>query len=177
MKRYVSLILMIYCLVLLSSCGSSGPPPPPPTPQWVFAKDAVTMRIKANYLLNVNEGTPHTLMLGVYQLRSKSMFEQLASNTDGIYQLLDCERFDSSVTTVKRLFIQPDEDLTIVMDRLAGTKYVGLVAGYFVLQKNRMVRVVDVPVLVSEDNKTAKAGELNLVVNLGSEQIAAILKR
>ncbi len=177
MKRYVSLIFILFSIVLLTSCASKGPPPPPPTPQWIYAKDGITMRIKANYLLNMNEGTPHTLMVGVYQLRSKSMFEQLASNSDGIYQLLDCERFDNSVTNVKRLFIQPNQDLTIVMDRLAGTKYVGLVAGYFVLEKNRMVRLIDIPVLISEDNKSARAGKLNLVVNLGSEQIAAILKR
>jgi len=105
------------------------------------------------------------------------MFNQLASNNDGIYQLLDCKAFDSSVTSVKRLFVHPDQDLSIVMDRLAGTKHIGLVAGYFVLQKDRMVRVIDIPVLIAENKKSAQAGDLKLIVNLGSEQIAAILKR
>ena len=135
------------------------------------------MRLKSNKLLNINEGTPHTLMIGLYQLRNKSMFNQLASNTDGVYQLLDCKAFDSSVTSVKRLFVHPDQDLSIVMDRLAGTKYIGLVAGYFVLQKERMVRVIDIPVLYSADKKTAQADNLKLIINLGSEQIAAIMKR
>ena len=116
-------------------------------------------------------------MIGIYQLRSKSMFNQLASNSDGIYQLLDCKAFDNSVTSVKRLFVHPDQDLTIVMDRLAGTRYVGLVAGYFVLQKDRMVRVIDIPVAISENRKSARADKLKVIVNLGSEQIAAIMKR
>lgn len=177
MKKLITLIILLCSLVILSACGSKAPPPPLPTPQWVFERESINMRIKANYLLNLNEGTPHTLMVGIYQLRNKYMFEQLASNTDGIYQLLDCEAFDSSVTTVKRLFIQPDQDITIVMDRLAGTKHVGIVAGYFVLQKDRMVRTINIPVIISDDRKSATAGELKLLVNLGSEQIAAIQKR
>ena len=176
MRRYLSFATLLCCLVLLSSCGSKTPPPLP-VPQWTFEQDAITMRLKSNNLLNLNEGTPHTQMIGLYQLRSKTMFNQLASNDDGIYQLLDCKAFDSSVTTVKRLFVQPDQDLSIVMDRLAGTKYIGIVAGYFVLQKERMVRVIDIPVLYSEGKKTAQAGNMKLVVNLGSEQIAAIMKR
>ncbi len=135
------------------------------------------MRLKSDNLLNLNEGTAHTLMIGLYQLRNTSMFNQLASNEDGIYQLLDCKPFDNSVTSVKRIFVHPDQDLTIVMDRLAGTKHIGLVAGYFTLQKNRMIRVIDIPVLIAENKKSAHAGTMKLVVNLGSEQIAAILKR
>jgi len=176
LKRCLSLAVLLCCLVLLSSCGSKAPAPLP-VPQWVFEQDAITIRLKSNNLLNLNEGTPHTLMIGLYQLRNKSMFNQLASNDDGIYQLLDCKAFDSSVTSVKRLFVHPDQDLTIVMDRLAGTKYIGLVAGYFTLQQNRMVRVIDIPVLIAENKKSAHAGNMKLIVNLGSEQIAAILKR
>lgn len=127
--------------------------------------------------MNMNEGNPHTLMVCLYQLRNKSMFEQLSGNQDGIYQLLDCEAFDSSVNSVKRLFIHPGQDLSIVMDRLAGTRHLGLVAGYFVLQKERMTRVINIPVTIAENRKTAWAEKLQLIVNFGSEQIAAIEKR
>lgn len=176
MKKYLTLATLLCFLVLLSACGSKVPPPPP-TPQWVFEQDAITMRLKSSNTLNLNEGTPHTLMIGLYQLRNKSMFNQLASNTDGIYQLLDCKAFDSSVTSVERLFVHPGQDLTIVMDRLAGTKHVGLVAGYFILQKERMVRIIDIPVLIAKNRKSAKVDKMQVVVNLGSEQIAAILNR
>lgn len=176
MKQILTLATLLCCLFALSSCGSKVPPPPP-APQWVYEQDAITMRLKSSNSLNLNEGVPHTLMIGLYQLRDKAMFNQLASNTDGIYQLLDCKVFDSSVAKVERLFVHPDQDLTIVMDRLAGTKHIGLVAGYFILQKERMVRVIDIPVTISEDRKSAKVDKMQVVVNLGSEQVAAILNR
>ncbi len=176
MKHYTHLAILLCCLFFISACGSKKPAPLP-VPQWNYERDAITIRLKSNQLLNQNEGVPHTLMIGLYQLRNKHMFEQLAANQDGLYQLLDCKPFDTSVTSVKRLFVQPDQDITIVMDRLAGTKHIAIVAGYMVLQQTRMVRIIDVPVLYSADKKTAKADKLQLVVNLGSEQIAAVLKR
>lgn len=166
---------LLFCLVVLSSCGPKTPPPLP-TPQWIYAKDGITLHFKADNLLNMNDDNPHTLLVCLYQLRDKSMFEQLAGNEDGIYQLLDGESFGDSVSTVKRLFIQPKEDLSIVMDRLAGTRYLGIVAGYVVLQKERMIRIIDIPILYTKNNSSAVVGPLKLTVNLGSEQIAAIRK-
>ncbi len=101
------------------------------------------------------------------------MLKELAGNEDGILQLLDCESYDESVTGVKRLFIHPKQDLTIVMDRHTGTRHLGIAAGYYILQKDRMIRTVDIPIVYSRNNRSARPGKLNLSVNLGSEQIAA----
>lgn len=173
-KQTVLCVLMVVCLAMLTSCASKKLPPP--KPNWVYLKDGVTLRFKADRVLNMYEGSPHTLMVCVYQLSGDDMFGQLAGNEDGMYQLLDCEQFDSSVRNAKRLIIHPEQDLTFVMDRMAGTRKVGFVAGYSKLEQSRMVRVVDIPVLVAEDEKSARAVELKAVVNLGAEQIAAIRK-
>lgn len=125
-------------------------------------------------MLNMNEGSPHTLMLCIYQLSNDQMLNQLATNEDGIYQLLDCEPFDGSVRIAKRLIIHPGQDLTFIMDRLAGTRKIGFVAGYSQLQKERIIRTLDIPVLVSKNKRSAVATEIKGIVNLGSEQIAAI---
>lgn len=170
--RIVSTLATMAFLLLLSSCSSKNVPPP--TPQWVYEKDAITLRFKADQILNMYEGDPHTLMLCIYQLTNDKMLNQLATNEDGIYQLLDCEPFDSSVKNAKRLIIQPNQDLTFIMDRLAGTRKIGFVAGYSQLQKERIVRTLDIPVLISKDKKSAVAAEVKGIVNLGSEQIAAI---
>lgn len=171
-KTLKNVIVAIVCLVVLSSCSAKKVAVP--KPQWLYEQDAITLRFKADRILNMYEGAPHTLMLCVYQLRDDEMFNQLASNEDGMYQLLDCEPFDSSVRNVKRLILHPDQDLTFVMDRLAGTKMIGFVAGYSQLQKERIVRTLDIPVLISKDEKSAIAQEVKGIVNLGSEQIAAI---
>ena len=174
MKNF-SWFFVLFFLLSFSGCAEK-PPKKPLDPQWTYEKDAVSLRIKADPLLNVIEGEPHTLMLCLYQLRNTSMFEQLSGNEDGIYQLLDCESFDSSVNMAKRLIVHPGQDMTIITDRLAGTKHQGIVAGYFTLQKERMIRVVDIPTVLSPDGKAYLVDKLNLVINLGSEQIAAIRK-
>ncbi len=173
MKRPLSLVVAVVLLALLCSCASS-PPPPPPVPAYTLLRDGIRLRLKADPLLNQSDDVPHTLLLCLYQLRNTSIFEQLAASEDGLYQLLDCRPFSASVTAVKRLFIQPGQDLTFIMDRQAGTRALGIVAGYSVLEKSRMVRTVDVPVIVSEDGKSATAGELHLVLDLGARQITAI---
>lgn len=171
-RRVIFAFIAFLSLFLVFSCG--GKKAPPPKPEWLFEKDAITLRMKADQMLNMSEGTAHTLMVCIYQVRDEAMLSQLATNEDGIYQLLDCETFDSSIRNAKRLIIHPGQDLTIVMDRLAGTQKISLVAGYAQLQKERMIRIVDIPVLISKDEKSAVAGALKAVVNLGSEQIAAI---
>lgn len=180
MKPYVYFIPLLCCLFMLSACGPKQPSAPP-KPEWAYAKDNIIMHFKASPLLNMTDNAPHTLMVCLYQLRNKSMFEQLAANEDGIYQLLDCEAYNSSVNSVKRVYIHPNQNLSIVMNRLAGTRYLGIVAGYYVLQKERMIRIIDIPIFITEHSaimrkQSAHADKLNLIINLGSEQIAAIQK-
>lgn len=165
-------LLTITVLLVLVSCSSKNQPAP--RPQWIYEKDAITLRFRADKLLNMHEGAPHTLMLCVYQLSNDEMLKQMASNEDGIYQLLDCEQFDSSVKSAKRLIIHPGQDLTFIMDRLAGTRKIGFVAGYSKLEKDRIVRTLDIPVLETKDRKRSIVREIKGIVNLGSEQIAAI---
>lgn len=166
MKRSFSLGIMCITLFLLSSCAT----PPPPIPEYRFAKDAIKMRIKSDSQLNTKDESPHTLLVCIYQVKDKSMFDQLSSNEDGIYQLLDCEPFNDSVTAVKRLIIQPKQDLTLVMDRMDNTKNLGIAAGYFKLEKSRMTRLFDFPVSIVSRSE-ARVETLNLFINLGAQQI------
>lgn len=76
----------------------------------------------------------------------------------------------------KRLFVQPGESFTDTLDRAEGAKYVAVVAGYFLIEKEGMVRLYDVPWYVEKKGlirrtKVAKPGPLNIDLVLGSEQI------
>ncbi len=181
MKRYVWLLPLLCCLFMISACGSKKSSSQP-KPEWDYGKDSITMRFKPSPLLNMTDNSPHTLMVCLYQLRNKSMFEQLSANEDGIYQLLDCESYNSSVNSAKRVYIHPNQDLSVVLNRLAGTRYLGVVAGYNALHKDRMIRLIDIPTTITEHSKfpaimtkqSAHAAKLNLTINLGSTQIAAI---
>jgi hypothetical protein len=62
------------------------------------------------------------------------------------------------------------------LDRAEGAKYVAIVAGYYVLQKEGMVRVYDVPWFVEKKGfikrtKVAKPGPLDIDLVLGLDQI------
>jgi type VI secretion system VasD/TssJ family lipoprotein len=166
LKRSFSITIMSLALFLLASCATK----PPPIPEYRFAKDAIKLRMKSDPQLNSNQNSPHTLLVCVYQVKDKSMFEQLSSNEDGIYQLLDCEPFNDSVTAAKRLIIQPNQDLTFVMDRMESTKNIGIAAGYFKLEKSRITRIFDIPVTIV-DRSEARVEKLNLFINLGAQQI------
>jgi len=171
LNRYLLPLFLVSLLFLLSSCGSKAPPP---TPEWNYQRDAIHMRVKSDYQLNLNEGSPHTLMMCVYQLDNLAPFNKLSWNEEGIYSLLNCELFDNSVKEAKRLIIHPGQDMSFIMDRAQGTRYVGVITGYFLLQRTRIIRSYNIP--VSRDDNRATAEELDINLNLGAQQIEGQLR-
>ena len=172
MKKYGWLCLLA-CLSLAWSCASAPVGPPS---EWRYEQGAVHLNLQADSQLNLYEGQPHTLLVCVYQLRDPNAFNQLTEDEDGLYKLLECSRFDSSVVSSKRLFVQPGQTLTDALDRAEGARYVAIAAGYYLVRKEGMVRLYDVPWYVEKkgflgSNKISKPGPLTIDLVLGSEQI------
>jgi type VI secretion system VasD/TssJ family lipoprotein len=164
-------ILCIFTL-MLSACASQPLPPP----KWAYEKDAVEIHIKADPKLNLDEGVPHTLLVCLYQLKDPNAFNQLSDDTDGIYKLLECGLFDAGVASSKKLIVHPGKDLTMTLDRAEGAKYVAVAAGYYVLQKDRMLRMFDIPVEIEKKGfikttKISKPAILKIDLELGPSQI------
>lgn len=178
MKSMVSLFSIVLVVSILGGCPSG----PTPVPDWPFEKDAIRIQIRADRDLNYHDDTPHTLLLCFYQLRKTSAFNQLGRTEQGIYKLLECEPFDSSVTTVKRLIVHPKEETTLMLDRWSGTRHIGIVAGYFELDRNRITRVAHIPVITQEHGifkrtKTAYPGHLDVILDLGAQRIQSVKRR
>jgi type VI secretion system VasD/TssJ family lipoprotein len=156
---------------LLFSCATK----PPIATDWPPEKNAIRLHIMADPELNRYDGTPHTLLICLYQLQSKNSFSQLVEDKDGIYKLLECALFDASVVRSKRLIVQPGQDSTVDIDRAEGAKYVGVVAGYFLLERERIVRLFDVPLIIEKKGwkrvRFEKPDLLNIDLALGPEQI------
>jgi type VI secretion system VasD/TssJ family lipoprotein len=144
---------------VLSSCASA--------PAWKYEKDAISLSYKSDSQLNSFQGNPHTLVLCIYQLRDPNAFNQLIEEEEGLSKLLECGKFDQSVTSSKRLVIYPATEKTETLDRAEGTKYVGMVAGYYMLHKEGSVRFYSVPVSFFLNNPSS----LQMNLYLGSQEI------
>ena len=166
-------LLFLVLVGSISACASTLAPP-----QWSFERDAIRLHINADAQLNLRNEVPHTLLLCIYQLRDPIAFDRLAADTAGLYKLLKCELFDGSVATSNRLFIHPGQDQNHLFDRAAGVKHIAVVAGYYTIEKERMVRLFDIPVVIEKKGflfgkKKQKPGIVEMHLTLGPKQILA----
>jgi len=170
--RYKLASTMVLVMILMAACASQPLPPP----DWTYGPGAIQIHLKADPKLNFDEGVPHTLVVCLYQLKDPNAFNQLSGDTDGIYKLLECGLFDAGVATAKRLIVNPGQVVDLTMDRAEGAKYVAVVAGYYVLEKDRMIRLFDIPVVLESKGfikrtKVSKPGPLKIDLELGPSQI------
>ena len=131
-KFFLSLLPLFFL-----SCSSKTPQP--------FARKAILINYSSSYQLNVYNNQAHVIPLVVYQLKDINSFNTLKKDKAGIIKLLQATKFDESVMSVNKYFISPDKSRSILLDRAAGTKWVGLVAGYYDMQVSQSTVEYKVP--------------------------------
>lgn len=77
------------------------------------------------------------------------------------------------------MIIQPDQDIKMTLDRADGARYVAMVAGYYILEKERMIRMVEIPEVLEKKGifrvkKTRKPAHLSIDLVLGPQQITTV---
>lgn len=181
MKKHINLLAVFCFCLFLVSCASKPAIAPPP--EWRYEKDAIRLNLRSDPRLNLYEDSPHTLLFCVYQLTDPNAFNQQKEEKEGVAKLLECTRFDASVAASKRMVIQPGQESTILLDRAEKAKYVGVVAGYYHLQKDYSTRLKEVPLKEEiikkgwfSKEKVVKPGILNLELYLGPQAIQEIKK-
>ncbi len=147
-----------------------------PAPEFGYEEDAIKIHVKADPQLNLSDGKPHTLLACIYQLKDPNAFNQLAGDQDGLYRLLECSLFDASVVGAKKLIVQPGQNTTFNLDRAQGTAYVGVAAGYYLIERERIVRLYEIPVVIEKKGivrrtKRQKLETLEIDLKLGPQQI------
>jgi type VI secretion system VasD/TssJ family lipoprotein len=167
----IRIILCICATSLLFACSSAPLVKHPP--EWGYEKDAIQLHFTSDPQLNLFQKQPHSLIVCLYHLRDPNGFNQLVDEKGGLHKLLECNRFDPSVTYSRRLIIQPKQDLTELLDRTDGAKYVGIVAGYYALQKETSVRSYQIPVTEVKKGSilVQKSAKLNIELHLGPQGI------
>ena len=172
MRRFIVMLSLLLLVCLVWSCAAKQLPPP----GLEFEEDAIKIHVKADPQLNLSDGNPHTLMVCVYQLRDPNGLNQLAGDQEGLYQLLECSLFDASMAGAKKLIVQPGQNTTVNLDRAQGAKYVAVAAGYYLVERERMVRLYEIPVVIEKRgiirrSKRKKLDPLEINLTLGPEQI------
>jgi len=139
-----------------------------------YEKEAISLHLKGDARLNLFEGKPHTLLVCVYQLRDPNALNQVLQDAEDVTKLLECGRFDPSIVNAKKFILQPGKEIREALDRAEGARYVGIVAGYYNLDKHRASRIVPVPVSGMFGKKAQK---MDLEVLLGPEEILSLKEK
>lgn len=165
MKPFIKIGLLFLCAVLSCSCSLFGSSSSAGAPSGgvPFKANAMSASIKGDPQLNLYQNRPHPVYLCIYQLKDPNGFNQLAGEKDGIEKLMECSRFDGSVAYAKRLVVQPGQELTEKGDRAEGARFLGVVAGYYDLQKEHVIRL----------NPISKS-KFTMALELGPRQIQNI---
>jgi type VI secretion system VasD/TssJ family lipoprotein len=170
----MSLKRTFFCLgtaFLLFACSSAPRVKQPP--DWAYEQAAIQLHLSSDPQLNLFQKQPHSLIVCLYHLRDPNSFNQLVDEKGGLPKLLDCSHFDPSVTYSKRLVIQPNQELNEFLSRSEGAKFVGIVAGYYSLQKESSVRWYPVPVTETAEGSllVQKPAKLSIHLILGPHEI------
>lgn len=175
---YWSVLLIL--LTCLSGCFQRKPLP---DPEWSSKPAAIEFQCRADNLLNEYDGRAHTLLLIVYQLREPDFFTKLAKDKDGLKRLLRFETVQerlagaqNNVAACHRFIITPGEEKKISLDRLEGVKGVGIVAGYYHLNPDRVSHYWELPVAYERQGLflwkvEAEVGLLSVDLNFGSHEL------
>jgi predicted component of type VI protein secretion system len=139
----------------------------------VRERGPITLRIKADSQLNLFNRAPHTLMLCVYHLRDSRWFNQVQSERNGLQKLLECSRADSSVINVKRMVIQPGQQISESIEADDAIRFINIAAGYYSMKKEGAIRSyrVGAPAEGRGDSTAETPQEVDIELLLGPKEI------
>ncbi|ANW25628.1 type VI secretion system-associated lipoprotein [Vibrio coralliilyticus] len=113
---------------------------------WPRQKAAASYELKADEKLNLNDDSPNSLMLCLYQLSDSAAFLQFSQSEKGVRELLECRNFSPSVVYYQRLYIQPGQTLNDVVDRHEDVRFLAVAAGYWNLDVDKATQLYEFPV-------------------------------
>jgi hypothetical protein len=143
---------------------------------WPYDKEGILLELAADINLNFFSNQPHTLALGIWQFDDEKVFVKLLNNKTELIQALTTGNLPKGVLQLDRYVIQPDTKILLKIARAQGSKYVGILAGYYALTPETAARYFRIPLniqssgLISKDY-TAAPAVLALRLLLGTQSI------
>ena len=158
------LLLSIFSLSLLQSCssmnsalGGNSTKEARAEVSWGYEKDAILIDLVMDPDLNLYGNQAHTLVLGVYQLADESSYQKLVANREIVLQSLSLGISSDSTIQLDRYAVSPGKRTTLKINRAQGTKYVGVIAGYYNLVIPTSSYVFRIPVNMESTGLISKS--------------------
>lgn len=149
---------------------------PDPEPTWGYGPKGVKITYKAVKLLNAYEDKPHALLMVVYQLSESNQFKKLSQYEDGLRQLLEAKGTDPTFMAVRKVYVEPGQTKTLVLDRAEKARWVGVVAGYYALEPGKVTALFEIPHTVETKGlirrkRVAEVRPLEVTLILGEQAV------
>lgn len=134
-KNLFQYALVIVCFLLITGCSSSliGGVPKEEALQkikWNYDKEAMQLVIEASEKLNLYNGEAHAIVLTAVQFENPNEFSSYTQDSDKIARLLIDGNSAKGWLAAKQFFVNPGQNITLMLDRAEKAQYVGIVAGY-----------------------------------------------
>lgn len=157
---------------LLNGCSSTTPE----KVNYPYQPQGIELFVSAPNNLNYDEKQAHALTLGVIQTDQADTLYPSLQSTDGIVNLL---LNSDNKLMLQRLFIQPDTQRTIHIDRNAKTQQLILIAGYSDLLPAQSSQAIKIPIEKNSSgflwlHKSYDATTLYIYLDLGPQGIVAV---
>ncbi len=159
-------------LWLMGACAHK----PDPAPSWDYGPKGVKITYRSVKLLNAFDDRPHALLMVVYQLSEANQFKKLSQYEDGLRQLLEAKGTDPTFMAVRRVYVEPGQTKTLVLDRAEKARWVGVVAGYYALEPGKVTALFEIPHTVETKGiirrkRVAKVQPLEVTLILGEQAV------
>jgi type VI secretion system VasD/TssJ family lipoprotein len=173
-----AVVLLAGCGTVNSLMGGNSEKEAKATIEWSYGPGAISIDLRSDPGLNLYEGAPHTLVLGIVQTIDPNLFKALLADETAVARLLATGQSTPPMTAVERVIIEPGRTRTVQVDRAQMAQYFGVIAGYYQLDPVRNARLFRIPVEVKSSGlivktRTAVPAPQRVNLVLGSERIVA----
>ncbi len=133
--RMAGAMIVLAGFGLLASCSSVHTEITPDNKiqkkvHWSFKKQGVTLDVSADLDLNLADKRPHTLVVGVMELRDPNAFLPLIQDPDRAMETLAAGKKRTGIIAMWRFIIPPGAHQLLTVDRMNHARYLGVIAGY-----------------------------------------------
>ncbi|HEX5127432.1 MAG TPA: type VI secretion lipoprotein TssJ, partial [Rhodocyclaceae bacterium] len=134
------------CSTLNSAAGGNTEQDARAALNWGFQRNGLRIDIDADTALNRYDNEAHTLVVAVMQTAEPTPFYQLLGNEALLHKILLNGGTPPGALHFARFAITPGRQQLIVLDRIAATQHVGVIAAYYGVSPAKTAQLFKIPV-------------------------------